>query len=323
MKVRVTFDINKARAIHLGWVIRIENILESGPEQAPCALPYYQNCELGIWLHGEGRTRYRKFEDIRRLVVEHRRFHHGIEHVLLAIHSGDPQKAQKLLGDVRYISKDIIYLLTLLELRTLEKQWLRQSGGGFFAAIGALFSPNVNWLEPPKSKNSNPSLDITYARLAHLRWASTLDQSFRNFGRGVSLQAHDSCEFGAWIQKARIKKYSGVEELDHLDEVHQQFHEAASRLIRHLQNRHLQRADEAYADVQILSREIAWLLTLMDYRLQPPPSALMDGATLGQASLASGPPVPAAAMPPDDPTLTAPVAHLTPAQAIVEHFIGV
>ena len=269
MKVSVTFDINKARLVHLDWVIRIEKSLELGPDSAPCALQHYQDCELGLWLHGEGRSKYRQYDDIRQLTVEHRRFHHAVEHLLIAIHDGNQVKSKEILIGVRHMSKDIIYLLTLLELRTIEKQRTVQLGGGIFAFIDSLFATESAWLEPPRARQGSPSVDITYARLAHLRWASRLDHRFKNYGQGVALQSHDACDFGTWIQKIGMKKYSDLEEIHLLDVVHKSFHEEASRIIRHLQNRHLQKADEAYTDVQNLSREIAWLLTILEYRLAP------------------------------------------------------
>ena len=269
MKVHVTLDISKARLAHLDWVIRIERILEQGREQAPCALQYHEDCELGVWIHGDGRSKYRQYEDIRRLAVEHRRFHHAVEHMVLALHAGDLGRTRELLAGVRYMSKEIIYLLTLLELKSVERARQRHLGGGILAALDGWLSSGANWLEPPKKQQANPAVDITYARLAHLRWASRLDHRFRNYGQGVALQAHDACDFGAWIQGAGMSRYSDIAEIHLLDSVHRSFHEAASRIIRHLQNRHLQKADEAYIDVQNLSREIAWILTVVEYRLNP------------------------------------------------------
>ncbi|MEI6985283.1 MAG: CZB domain-containing protein [Rhodospirillaceae bacterium] len=321
MKVSVTFDINKARLVHLDWVIRIENILAKGPDLAPCALPYYQDCELGVWLHGEGRAKYRQYEDIRRLAVEHRRFHHAVEHMLLALHEGDRVGTRELLSGVRHMSKDIIYLLTLLELKTIEKMRITQMGGGILAAIESWFSPKTNWLEPPRTKDASPSIDITYARLSHLRWASRLDHRFRNFGQGVALQAHDSCDFGTWIQRVGLRKYSNIPEIQLLDTVHRSFHEASSRIIRHLQNRHLQKADEAYLDVQNLSREIAWLLTVIEYSLDPQCQA---GGEMASGEMASG--ETASQHTPRrtcaEETIVAPVASLSPIMAATEHLLG-
>ena len=317
MKVKVAFDISKARLVHLQWLFQIETALEQGPDGAPCALQDYHNCELGIWLHGEGRSKYRQYEDIRRLAIEHRQFHHAVDYLLIALRGGDTKKTQELLIGVRHMSKDIIYLLTILELRTLEKLRLRELGGGLLGVIESLFPSKSNWLEAPKTKNSTPMLDITYARLAHLRWASTLDHSFRNFGRGVALQAHDSCEFGTWIARVGLKRYSDIREMHLLEAVHKSFHEAASRIIRCLQGLQPQKADEAYADVQNLSREIAWLLTIVEYRLQA-----YHVSDEFPTSEPKSPELPSQLQPEQNVTVTAPVTQLSPIMAVAEHLIG-
>jgi len=269
VKVNVTFDINKARLVHLDWVLKIEKSLDHSEAASVFDLPGHQDCELGLWLHGEGRVKYRQYPDIRNLAIEHRRFHQAVEHMLRAIREGDRNNIRELLNSARHVSKDIVYLLTLLELKTVEQHYQRQLGGGVLAFLDRLFSSDANWLEPPKVREANPAVDLTYARLAHLRWSSRLDRQFRNFGSGVALQAHDKCDFGSWIQGPGKQKYADLPEIALLDTVHKSFHEASSRIIRDLQYRQFQKADEAYADVQNLSREISWLLTVLEYRLNP------------------------------------------------------
>lgn len=267
VKVRVTFDVSKARLVHLDWLVKIEKAMSQGPDAAPTALQYYRDCELGVWLHGEARSRYRACEDIKRLTLEHRRFHRAIEQALISLHDGDQAKTREHLISAQHISKDIIYLLTLVELRTLEAANRPSMLGSLVASIGGFLNPRPRWLEPPAKRTAGVALDITYARLAHLHWAVELDRRFRNYGKGVAIQSHDACDFGAWIQQVGLRKYKDLPEIPLLDVAHREFHDAASRIIRALQDRHIQRADEAYADVQNLSREIAYLLTLTEFRL--------------------------------------------------------
>ena len=282
MKVKVTFDINKARLVHLDWLLKIEKLLERCEAVPEFDLPGHQDCELGLWLHGEGRVRYRLYPDIRNLAIEHRRFHQAVEHMLQMIREGDRNKTRDLLNSARHVSKDIVYLLTLLELKTVEQRYQRQLGGGVLAFLDRWLSCDANWLEPPKVREANSAVDLTYARLAHLRWSSRLDRQFRNFGSGVALQAHDKCDFGSWILGPGKQKYADLPEIALLDTVHKSFHEAASRIIRDLQSRQFQKADEAYADVQNLSREISWLLTVLEYRLNPHWSASESSAGIGR-----------------------------------------
>ena len=267
MTLKIAFDVSLARLAHLDWLVRVEKALAGGAGSAPSALQYYRDCDLGVWLHGEGRRRYRDSADIKRLAVEHRRFHHVVEHAVIALHDGKQDETRRLLVSAQHISKDVIYLLTLVELRTLEAIHRPSLFGALFSSIGALFNDKPQWLKRPSNKNASVSLDITYARLAHLHWAAELDRQFRNYGKGASLQSHDACEFGAWINQVGRKKYGHLPEVNLLESAHREFHEASARVIRCLQDRLVQRADEAYADVQNLSRDIAYLLTLIEFQL--------------------------------------------------------
>ncbi len=270
MNLKITFDVSLARLAHLDWLVRVERAMSKGPGGAPSALQYYRDCDLGVWLHGDARRRYRECADIKRLTVEHRRFHHAVEHAVISLHDGDQEKTREHLISAQHISKDVIYLLTLVELRNLESNHRPSLIEAIFSSVNSLIEPKPNWLKPPPNKNSSASLDITYARLAHLHWATELDRRFRNYGKGVALQSHNSCDFGAWINQVGRKKYGDLPEIGLLDAAHREFHEAAARIIRCLQDRHTQRADEAYADVQNLSREIAYLLTLIEFQLGEP-----------------------------------------------------
>ena len=267
MNLKITFDVSLARLAHLDWLVRVEKALAGGPVNAPGALQYYRDCDLGLWLHGEARRRYRDCADIKRLTVEHRRFHHAVEHAVISLHDGRQDETHQYLVSAQHISKDVIYLLTLIELRNLERENKPSLIGGLFSSVNSLLGSRPHWLTPPSNKNSSTSLDITYARLAHLHWATELDRRFRNYGKGVALQSHSACEFGAWINQVGRRKYGHLPEIELLDTAHREFHEASSRIIRCLQDRHAQRADEAYADVQNLSRDIAYLLTLIEFRL--------------------------------------------------------
>jgi len=111
-------------------------------------------------------------------------------------------------------------------------------------------------------------LDITHARLIHMKWASQLSRLFRNFGKGVALQSHEECDVGAWIRAAGLRRYAHVEEIRQLDEAHIKFHDAANRTISCLQQKRFREAQEAYELVNTLSREIIYLLTVIEYRLE-------------------------------------------------------
>lgn len=111
-------------------------------------------------------------------------------------------------------------------------------------------------------------LDITHARLLHLKWASQLSRLFRNFGKGVILQSHEDCDVGVWIRTTGLQRYAHIDEIQQLDAVHLRFHEAASRTMSHLQQKQFGKAQKDYEAVNALSREIIYLLTIIEYRLE-------------------------------------------------------
>ena len=270
MRVMSSFDITKARLAHLDWVFRTNRILDQGLSPVQDFSSSHRGCELGVWLHGEARRKYGRSDQIRQLAMEHRRFHQAVDEMLQALQRGDIDKTREMLINVSHMSKDIIYLLTLLELKSLERQRQGQGVLGVLSFIEDFFAPNTNWLEPPKKRGSNPAVELTYARLEHLRWSSKIDHSFRNFGQGAKLRTHNQCEFGIWIQGEGLQRYGGMPEIHILEGVHKSFHGAANQVIKSLQERRYRQADEAYVDIQNLSREIAWLLTVIEYRLVYP-----------------------------------------------------
>ncbi|CAK0765600.1 Chemoreceptor zinc-binding domain-containing protein conserved in MTBa [uncultured Gammaproteobacteria bacterium] len=111
-------------------------------------------------------------------------------------------------------------------------------------------------------------LDITHARLVHLKWASQLSRLFRNFGKDVALQTHEECAVGVWISRVGLHKYAHIEEIGQLNDCHAKFHEAASRTISCLQQKQFHQAQEAYGIVNTLSRDIVYLLTVIEYHLE-------------------------------------------------------
>ena len=277
MRVPFTIDITKARLAHLDWVFRTNRILDQGLSPPHDFTASHRGCELGIWLHGEARRKYGHSDQIRQLAMEHRRFHQAVDQMFHALHGGDVDKTRELLVNVSHMSKDIIYLLTLLELKLLEEQRRARGLFGILSFIDDVLTSNTNWLEQPKDCASNPSIELTYARLEHLRWSSTIYHSFRNFGNGAKLQTHNKCDFGIWLQRDGLQRYANMPEIHILEGAHKNYHTTANLVINNLRDRRYRQADEAYVDVQILSREIAWLLTVIEYRLAHPETSAESG----------------------------------------------
>ncbi|CAK0765591.1 Chemoreceptor zinc-binding domain-containing protein conserved in MTBa [uncultured Gammaproteobacteria bacterium] len=145
MRTTMTLDVNAARLIHIDWLMQLESSLDLGPN--PAGTPVMgtppqsdTECALGVWLHGPGRLRYGQLDEIKRLTIEHRTFHRTIDKAAARVHQGEREKALALFQDARRISKDIVYLLTFIELEILERERKRHLSRNPFNAIRSFFS---------------------------------------------------------------------------------------------------------------------------------------------------------------------------------------
>ena len=117
-------DITIARITHVEWVHQLEMLLHKSSTKV--TLPSYHECELGVWLYGEGLRTYKEIPEIRLLEKSHKTFHIAADAVV-AWHNGpkfNSQKAAQAETDFRNAlktSKEIIYHLTMLEFKILQK----------------------------------------------------------------------------------------------------------------------------------------------------------------------------------------------------------
>ena len=70
-------DITIARITHVEWVHQLERLLHKDTTSA--SLPSYHDCELGVWLYGEGLQNYKEIPEIGLLVQSHKLFHVAAE----------------------------------------------------------------------------------------------------------------------------------------------------------------------------------------------------------------------------------------------------
>jgi hypothetical protein len=117
-------DITVARITHVQWVHQLEMILREN--SSTVTLPSYSNCELGAWLYSEGLLAYKEIPEITQLEKSHKIFHIAADNVI-AWHNGSKYNSQKTaqaetdFRDALTTSKEIVYILTLLEYKILQK----------------------------------------------------------------------------------------------------------------------------------------------------------------------------------------------------------
>ena len=110
-------EISVIRMDHIHWSEQIQNALKKGklPE-----VTSYRDCEFGKWLHGDEKKLLSNTKELAELEKKHERFHTTAAEMVNFIKLRDFDNAEILLGEFRRESKDLIFLLSLLEYRLIK-----------------------------------------------------------------------------------------------------------------------------------------------------------------------------------------------------------
>ncbi|MBF0604899.1 MAG: CZB domain-containing protein [Nitrospirae bacterium] len=259
-------DVNIARISHLRWELELEAVALGANKTLH--MPKHQDCELGIWLHSRGQQQIENRSLLEGLLSWHKQFHQTAE--LIMLHGPSTQspplpkgKMDELLAQLRSSSRHIVTLLTQAELEFYGDELKIPSTSQPLAKfVTRLF-------QGPHTAASETIgiLEIGHARLVHLQWANHLPDTFRNRGRHVSLEPAELCALGVWIHGTGLKRFGQINELVLCDQAHTAFHTRAAETLRNLRKHRDEHADRAYAEVLNLSKEIIYLLSVIEYRL--------------------------------------------------------
>lgn len=109
--------------------------------------------------------------------------------------------------------------------------------------------------------------DISAARLAHLRWEMQLEEMLKKNKVDIQLTTHANCTLGVWLYSTGLQKYSGIPEISQLETIHVAFHKTAAEVLDHIRAHRHEHADKAFSELQLLSREIIFLLTAIELKI--------------------------------------------------------
>ncbi|QEP43964.1 hypothetical protein D5085_13055 [Ectothiorhodospiraceae bacterium BW-2] len=107
-------------------------------------------------------------------------------------------------------------------------------------------------------------LDITHARLMHLDWEMELEAMLSGRKRLKSVCGWHECILGQWLYQEGIPRYGSISHVVTLEQEHKKFHELAQQVVKYYQSGHGERAAELFKEVQRLSKEIIFLLTVIE-----------------------------------------------------------
>ncbi len=255
-----TINVGIARIAHLKWTLAIEAIVAN--PQDTIEIESHKNCELGRWIHHTGIHAYGNFDAMHLLVRTHKNFHE-VAHAVLENKLGDNTTIKQSLGDLLTLSRDIIYFLTELELDSLE---LRHKKQVIAHPVSSLFNRIFNGPHHALPDDHGP-LNVSYARLLHLNWARGLTKAFRGWGQDAHLESAENCMLGDWLRTTGASLKKKHIEINYLSAVHKKFHTQAGETIMFLQRRSENAAQKSYTKTLKLSREIIYVLSLMELKL--------------------------------------------------------
>ncbi|MBT3196642.1 MAG: CZB domain-containing protein [Gammaproteobacteria bacterium] len=110
--------------------------------------------------------------------------------------------------------------------------------------------------------------DLAYMRLAHLSWERQLEKLLdTRHVPNFEVASHEECPLGVWLYGEGLEEFGRIPEIHQLEQDHKLFHQAVRRVMRSYKHNRNDEAEEAFEDVKRLSREIIYLLTVVEFSL--------------------------------------------------------
>ena len=124
-----SLDIMTAKAAHENWKVRLDAYLKgtSSEQFSAEVICFDDRCDLGQWIHGQGKARLGKFPGFTALLGHHKMFHYAASNVVALAKAGKAEQAQAMLeGQFTTFSNEVVATLDLLgEVRTAAKSTRR------------------------------------------------------------------------------------------------------------------------------------------------------------------------------------------------------
>jgi hypothetical protein len=115
-------------------------------------------------------------------------------------------------------------------------------------------------------------IDITVARLTHIEWTLQLELALQKRNLVIDLRAYNECELGIWLYGIALGMYEDIPEIKLLEQEHKLFHIAAEKVAKwhnspNLSARHDAQAQVDFDEVKIRSKEIVYILTMLEFKM--------------------------------------------------------
>ena len=111
-------DIDMAIAAHENWKLRLQSYLDGTSKEVFGAevICFDDRCDLGKWIHGDGKAKLGAFPGFTALMGHHKMFHYAASNVVALAKSGKGKQAQAMLGgQFGQFSQEVVQGLTALK----------------------------------------------------------------------------------------------------------------------------------------------------------------------------------------------------------------
>jgi hypothetical protein len=95
----IGLDIETAKFAHENWKLRLLAYLEGKSTESfsPEVICFDDRCDLGQWIHGQGKARLGQFPGFTALMGHHKMFHYAASNVVSLQNAGHPTEARHML----------------------------------------------------------------------------------------------------------------------------------------------------------------------------------------------------------------------------------
>ena len=110
-------DFDAVRNKHSQWRVRLNKFLRGEEDLTLAGAGTHRDCDLGKWIHGEGRARFGHLPEMLELAKIHRDMHDAVIRTIQSQEAGQTQQAQQALQAVQELSRKVILQINLVESR--------------------------------------------------------------------------------------------------------------------------------------------------------------------------------------------------------------
>jgi methyl-accepting chemotaxis protein len=110
-------DLSAAKMAHLNWKTRLRSFLDGQGTLTEAEAVSHKDCAFGKWYYSEGLKNYGHIQELKDVEEPHAELHRTIKEIVKARNSGDKATAEKLYANVDHISRRIVGLLDVAEVK--------------------------------------------------------------------------------------------------------------------------------------------------------------------------------------------------------------